>query len=91
MPKTKESFSTTRTPGPLNAKIFIVIPVLIAIFVATITLLKADREKNRGLTFGYYGDFNAIVQSLEQMPDIEVVKAGANHDIFLKKSGSPNI
>lgn len=73
--------------GPLKAKIFIAIPILIAVLVATVTLLKVDREKNRGLTFGYYGDFNAIVHSLEQMPGIEIVKAGANHDIFLEEIG----
>ncbi len=40
---------------------------------------------NDGQTSGYYGDYNAILQTLQEMPDIEVLGAEANHDLILRE------
>lgn len=47
-----------------------------------------DRAQNRGYEFGYYGDFNRILHSLESMPDVSGVTATAmNLDLALEEFG----
>ena len=53
--------------------------------VLIVTLLILSKVINYGQTSGYYGDYNAIVQSLEEMPDIEIINSYANHDITLEE------
>ncbi len=57
----------------------------IGVFVLTLCVMAIDRAKNRDLRFGYYGEFNAIVQALEKMPELEILDAGANHDVTLEE------
>ena len=61
-------------------------PTVIIIGIAVIaTLFVLSKVINYGQTTGYYGDYNSIIQSLEAMPDIEIIKADYNLDTTLEE------
>ena len=43
-----------------------------------------DSSKNRGYTWGYWGEFNSISNSLGKIPGIKLSKSGYNDDITVE-------
>ncbi len=58
-----------------------VLAVLIAAVFAFFAWHRWDSAKNRGFTFGYYGEFNTVGNALSEIPGITVSGDGGNDDI----------
>ena len=58
---------------------------LIALFFAWIFWNRWDSEKNRGFTFGYWGEFNRVSNALASMPSVALISSGHNHDLTLEE------
>jgi hypothetical protein len=58
--------------------------IIIGVSVAVI-LLVLSKVINYGQTSGYYGDYNSIMQSLEGMPDIEIINEDINYDTTIEE------
>ena len=44
-----------------------------------------DSSRNRGYTFGYYGEFNTVGNALAALPGITVVDSGGNKDVSFEE------
>ena len=61
---------------------FIVSPLIIA---GAFGVYYYDLSKNRGYSFGYYGDFNRTKTYLSSVPGVEITSGGYNPDMFLEE------
>lgn len=61
--------------------------IFISISVAIFCWYGWDSGKNRGLRFGYYGEFNTVSNALAHLPDVHVLKSWHNADITLEEFG----
>ena len=43
-----------------------------------------DSGKNRGFSFGYYGEFNTLSNALARLPGVHITYAGYHDDITLE-------
>jgi hypothetical protein len=59
----------------------------ILIIVAIFCWYGWDSGKNRGLRFGYYGEFNTVSNALARVPDVHILKSWYNDDITLEEFG----
>lgn len=61
------------------------VSILVAV-VALVAFYKWDSAKNRGFTFGYYGELNTVTRAASDLPDVASVRvAAANIDIGLEE------
>jgi hypothetical protein len=44
-----------------------------------------DSRTNRGLKFGYYGEFNTVSNALARLPNVRILKSGYNEDVSLEE------
>jgi hypothetical protein len=42
-------------------------------------------RQNRGLSFGYYGEFNTVSNALARLPGVSIVDSGYNADMTLEE------
>jgi hypothetical protein len=56
---------------------------LLIIFVVFILWYRWDSTRNRGFTFGYYGEFNTVRNAVKALPGVTVEKFGYNADVTL--------
>ena len=46
-----------------------------------------DYNKNHGLTFGYYGEFNTVSNALSEIKEITILESWYNQDTTLEEFG----
>lgn len=66
-----------------------VLPLLFLLIsgLACIGLYRWDASRNRGYTFGYYGNFNRVSNALAGIPGIGISNSWANCDISMEEFG----
>jgi hypothetical protein len=67
---------------------------LVVVFLAVLTTLvgfilwyRWDCAKNRGFTFGYWGEYNTVSNALVHLPGVTILSSFYNHDITLEEFG----
>ena len=69
-----------------NKRFFIIVMLMWTLVPALlIGFLVYDGRENRGFTFGYYGDYNAITNALGQMTEISEMETFCHEDLFLEE------
>ncbi len=58
---------------------------LVLALVVSVGIYIVDGSKNRGFHFGYYGQYNRIIDAIERLPEYELIKAHANLDGVLEE------
>jgi len=61
--------------------------VVFAIPAVLIAWYKWDSARNRGSTFGYYGEYNRTSNALASIPGVTVRQGWCNRDISLEEFG----
>ena len=65
----------------------IALSAVVLMLVAGIRCYRWDSEANHGYTWGYWGQFNTISNSLTKLPGITIVKFGCNADVTMEEFG----
>ena len=65
--------------------IWMPVPVLLIGCVAFVGWYRWDSAKNRGYTFGYFGEFNTVRNALAAIPGVTVLDSGGNEDIVFEE------
>jgi hypothetical protein len=61
----------------------ILIAVLLVALLGLALWERWDERKNRGFTWGYWGEFNTVSNCLTKLPGVTVVKAWCNADFLV--------
>ena len=68
-------------------KLIAILTAVLVAFVGFVLWYRWDSETNRGLKFGYYGEFNRVSNALASLPGITITQAWANCDVTLEEFG----
>lgn len=55
--------------------------------VGFVSWFRWDRSRNRGYTWGYWGEFNTVSNAVARLPGIAISKAYYNYDLTLEEFG----
>ena len=61
--------------------------VVVVAFIAFVFWYRWDSGKNRGLAYGYYGEFNTVSNRLSKLPGVTIIKSWHNADVILEEFG----
>jgi hypothetical protein len=64
-----------------------ILGAIVVMIVTAIVVYRWDSEKNRGYTWGYWGEFNTVSNSLAQLPGVNITKVGCNADVTMEEFG----
>jgi len=64
-----------------------VLSIVVVMFIACILWYRWDSETNHGYTWGYWGQFNTISNSLAKLPGVTIIKFGCNADVTMEEFG----
>ncbi|MEI7729030.1 MAG: hypothetical protein WCO56_05645 [Verrucomicrobiota bacterium] len=59
--------------------------LIVALFIVTILWCRWDSETNHGFSWGYWGQFNTVSNSLARLPGVTIVKFGCNTDVTMEE------
>jgi hypothetical protein len=62
-----------------------ILAVLVGAIVALISYHSWDSAKNRGYSFGYYGEFNTVSNALARINDVTILNSWHNADVSLEE------
>jgi hypothetical protein len=65
---------------------YIVVTMLVMGVIALSCLIcweRWDEQRNRGFTWGYWGEFNTVSNSLARLPGVTAVKGWCNADFLV--------
>ncbi len=57
------------------------------ILMVVIVWYRWDSTRNRGIEFGYYGEFNRVSNALASIPNVKVTESWHNLDVTLEEFG----
>ncbi len=60
---------------------------VVVAFIAFVFWYRWDSGKNRGLAYGYYGEFNTVSNILSKLPGVTILKSWHNADVTLEEFG----
>jgi len=75
---------------PVRRLLFILSSVCVLAFVFAVGFIpwySWDRSRNRGHTWGYWGEFNTVSNTLAQLPGVIIIKVYCNRDLTLEEFG----
>ena len=64
-----------------------VLGAIVTLFVTVILWYRWDSGANRGYSWGYWGQFNAVSNALAKIPGVTIVKSGCNADVTMEEFG----
>jgi hypothetical protein len=67
--------------------ILLVLTAVCILAVGFIGWYRWDTSRNRGHSWGYWGEFNTVSNTLAQLPGVTIVKAYCNQDVSLEEFG----
>ena len=59
--------------------------IVVVTFIVFILWYRWDSGTNHGYTWGYWGQFNTISNSLAKLPGVTIVKCGWNADVTMEE------
>jgi len=62
-----------------------ILAVPVGVVAALICYYSWDSAKNRGFTFGYYGEFNTVSNALARISSVAILNSGYNADLDLEE------
>src|SRR6266576_1285013 len=65
----------------------LVLAAVTTLLMASIVWYRWDSGTNHGYTFGYWGQFNTVSNSLSKLSGITILKASCNADVTLEEFG----
>ena len=71
----------------MRMKNLIILSAVVVLFVGFVLWCRWDSATNHGLQFGYYGDFNRVINALASIPGITVTHSWHNCDVTLEEFG----
>ena len=86
MMRSHDTDATRKRSSKMKA---IVVPFVLLVITA-LTFVGGyywDSGQNRGLEFGYFGDFNRVEKALMAVPGVTITYAWANEDVTLEEFG----
>ena len=63
------------------------IGLAVGTLVAGVFWYRWDSSRNRGYSYGYYGQFNTISNALTKLPGVTILKSWHNADVTLEEFG----
>ncbi len=61
--------------------------VFIVLFIVAVLWYRYDSGTNHGYSWGYWGQFNTVSNSLAKIPGVTIIKFGCNADVTMEEFG----
>ncbi len=64
-----------------------VLGTIVILFITAIVWYRWDSGTNHGYSWGYWGQFNTVSNSLARLPGVSIIKFGCNADVTMEEFG----